>query len=202
VCRISCKPPPVLQNYLKKLISDGVTQFSKYSNCDNFPHENSPKVNPLETYVYYLFSQLFQCVWIGLFENTIWRNIFLGKDGSSHTVDFILFENESVTIVECTRQFMSRRSISGEYEAGKLTNVKAVLESYGYNVNAILVCAEAYATNPDLFNKVIHNFNQVYFMFKEDLEEIESNLPIISKIDDVLICSRNSKIHGSENEDY
>jgi hypothetical protein len=97
---------------------------------------------------------------------------------------------------------MSHRSISGEYEAGKLTNVKAVLESYGHNVNAILVCAEAYAINPDLFNKVIHNFNQVYFMFKEDLGEIESNLPIISKIDDVLICSRNSKIHAFENEDY
>jgi hypothetical protein len=138
---------------------------------------------------------------IGLFENTIWRNIFLGKDGPSHTVDFILFDKESVTLVECTRQFLSNRSISGEYEVGKLTNVKAVLESYGHNVNAILVCAEAYATNPDLFNKVIHNFDQVYFMFKEDLEEIESNLPIISKIDDVFICLRNSKIHASENED-
>jgi hypothetical protein len=39
-------------------------------------------------------------------------------------------------------------------------------------------------------------------MFKEDLEEIESNLPIISKIDDVLICSMSSKIHACENEDY
>jgi hypothetical protein len=163
-------PPPVLQNHLKKLISDGVTQFSKYSNCDKFPLENYPKVNPLETYVYYLFSQLFQCVWVGLFEN-IWRNIFLGKEDPSYTVDFILFDTESVTLVECTRQFMSDRSILGEYEVGKLTNAKAILERYGHKVNAILVCGEPYANNPRLFNRVIFNFNEVYFMFKEDLDK-------------------------------
>ncbi|MFZ0512108.1 MAG: hypothetical protein WAM14_10925 [Candidatus Nitrosopolaris sp.] len=194
-------PPPLLQNYLKKLISNGVTQFSKYSNCDKFPPNISAKVNPLETYVYYLFSQLFQCVWVGLFEN-IWRNIFLRKEGpSQHTVDFILFDKESVTLVECTRQFMSDRSILGEYEAGKLTNVKAILEGYGHNVNAVLVCAEPYANNPQLFNKAINNFNQVYFMFKEDLQEIESRLQTINNIDQVLICSRNGKIHSFENED-
>jgi len=38
-------------------------------------------------------------------------------------------------------------------------------------------------------------------MFKEDLGDIESNLSIISKIDDLLIYSRNSKIDAFENED-
>jgi hypothetical protein len=46
----------------------------------------------------------------------------------------------------------------------------------------------------------IRNFNQVYFIFREDLEEIESNLNTVSSIVDILRYSRNYKIHPFETE--
>jgi hypothetical protein len=71
--------------------------------------------------------------------------------------------------------------------------VKAILEHQGYNVNAILVCFEPYANNPDLFNKAIRD-SEVHFIFREDLEEIETNLNTINSVDGILGHSRNYKV--------
>src|SRR2546425_11931086 len=56
------KPSAILPKYLQKLITEATTKFRGYSGYDEFPSQNSAKVNPLEAYVYYLFSQLFPCV--------------------------------------------------------------------------------------------------------------------------------------------
>jgi type I site-specific restriction-modification system R (restriction) subunit len=48
---------------------------------------------------------------------------------------------------------------------------------------------------PILFDTVIQRFdNQVYFLFREDLNEIQSNMRTITAHDDILRYSRNSKL--------
>ncbi|HET7391853.1 MAG TPA: hypothetical protein VFJ51_13605, partial [Nitrososphaeraceae archaeon] len=86
---------------------------------DKFPRDFS-KSYPFQTYVYYLFSQIFPRIWIGLFEEReVWKNVFK-RNGMSNTIDLILPDNGSVPVVECIRQFIANRSIVRQYRSGKL----------------------------------------------------------------------------------
>jgi hypothetical protein len=139
-------------------------------------------------------------MFIGLFENANFvKKVLQSKGLNEEIVDFILLDNQrggSVILMACVKQFLSNRSVTAEYEIGKLTRVKTFLEGQGYdNLHAILACTELYDSNPTLFNSVIQRFgNQVYFLFREDLNEIQSNMHTITAHDDILGYSRNSKL--------
>jgi len=98
-------------------------------------------------------------------------------------------------IVECTRQFLSDRTIVGEYETAKLTHVKAILENRGYKVYGILVCSELFESNSVLYRSIIDRYGgQVYFLFGEDLDEIEVNISTITSHHELVRYSRNYKL--------
>lgn len=193
---------PLTPNYLQKLLLDITTHSDLFNfNLNSYPNENAPKVHPFEAYVYYLFSQLFPCIWFGLFENANFIKKVLQSNGlNEEIVDFVLLDkqkNGSIILIACIRQFLSTRSVIGEYETEKLTHVKTFFERQSYdNVHAILVCAELYDSNPILFDTAIQRFGkQVCFLFREDLNEIQSNIHTITAHDDILGYSRNSKLN-------
>jgi hypothetical protein len=56
---------PITPDYLEKLILDITKHPDLFnSNLNQYP-EKTLKVNPFEVFVYYLFSQLFPCIWFG-----------------------------------------------------------------------------------------------------------------------------------------
>jgi hypothetical protein len=110
-------------------------------------------------------------------------------------VDFVGFNIDSIILVECTMQFLADRTIIGEYEIGKLTHVKAILENHGHKVYAILVCSDFFDSNPALYSAVIGRFgNQIHFMFGEDLNQIQANISTITSYQELLGYSRNNKL--------
>jgi hypothetical protein len=125
-------------NYLQKLLLDITTHPDLInSNLDSYAGKNAPKVHPFEAYVYYLFSQLFPCIWFGLFENANFLKKVLKSNGlNEEIVDFILLDNQksgSIILIACIKQILSNRSVTGEYETGKLTRLKTFLEGQGYD---------------------------------------------------------------------
>lgn len=182
-------------SYLQELMQQVTTQFKQNSNLSEYSR-NALKIDPFEGYVYYLFNQLFLCIWFGLFENTDPLKKVLASNGITNMCDFLLLDSQrkgSVILIECTRQFLGQRAITAEYEIGKLTSIRELVRQQGYNdVYAVLACSEQYSTNPTLFSSVIQKFgNEVYYFFQEELEEIQSNTHAITKHTDVIKLSRN-----------
>jgi hypothetical protein len=155
-------------NYIQKLILKNAKNFVQSTQKLSFQN-----VDPFEYYIYQLLGMSFPCIWIGLYEGK-WRKIF-ETEGFSHTVDFVLPGSKSVLIIECARQFTSDRSPIGVVELKKLLHVKEKFEMYNMSVDAVLICAEYYRSNSKFFNSILKQLNNnVHIIFKEGLEEIES----------------------------
>jgi hypothetical protein len=171
---------PQSANHIQNLILENAKKFAGSTQKLSFQN-----VDPFEYYIYQLLSISFPCISIGLFEGD-WKKIF-EQDGFSHTVDFVLFGPKSVLLIECTRQFTSGRSAVGIVELKKLLHVKEKFETYGLSVGAVLICAEYYKSNSRFFNSVLKQHpNDVHIIFKEGLEEIESQIQIMTTHDDIL----------------
>jgi hypothetical protein len=161
-------------NYIQEIILNNAKKFSQSREKLSFK-----EVDSFEYYVYQLISMSFPCIWLGLFEGD-WRVIFKDK-GILHTVDFILNVPKSVLLIECTRQYTAHRSVVGNVEVKKLLHVKEKLELQGIRVYAVLICEEYYNGNSQFFNSEMEKYPNVYFIFKEGMEMIESQIHLMTE---------------------
>lgn len=98
---------------------------------------------------------------------------------------------------------MGKETQSQRTSQGKLARVKTLLEQQGlHDVYAIIVCAELYSSNPQLYDSVIERFNDIHFLFKEDLESIQANIDAVSMHEDMLRFCRILKRYALNHQIY
>ena len=183
---------PIL-NYIQKLIMDAA---SKVQSSQKLRIE----IDPFESYIYHIFSQRLPCVWLGLFENSIeWKDI-LAKEKFKNGIDFILLDQHSIMILECARQYTSKRSPVGEIEIKKLLHFKEKLRHHDLQVRAVFICGEKYTDNSAFFKKIRRKYGtEVLFMFEENIAEVVSNILKINNQEDILQYCINPNITYSDN---
>jgi hypothetical protein len=99
-----------------------------------------------------------------------------------------ILDKDSVILIECTKLFARERGLVGEYEIKKLMHLKEKLISYGIKTTAILICDEYYKDNKSFFSAILKRFNQqTYFIFREGLENMESEAYTLTKPNDLLL---------------
>lgn len=147
---------------------------------------NAGNISSLEWHVYHLLSPIFPTIWIGLKEE-YWKEVFK-ELGFDETVDFILFINNSVVLIECIQKYTTSKGDVGEREVRKLLYLKEKFSKMGFTTYPVLICGENYEDNKAYLEKRIRE--DIYFIFNEGLKQMKDEVDLIKNPRDLLKYSK------------
>jgi len=149
-------------------------------------------VSSLEWHVYHLLCAFSSCIWIGIKEG-MWKEIFK-EFGLEETVDFILRGKKGekkIVLIECMQSYTTREGDIGERGIRKLIYLRDKFSELNYNVYSVFVCGQKWEDRKTYLKGKIRE--DIYYIFRENLERIEKNLNRIRTLDDLIeYCFRKS----------